>query len=63
MNEKQTTFNVNGHHVEIVEVDMLGFDIYVDHADDPINLGEVAYFNTWPTWKDLVKYVPEQIQG
>jgi len=55
--ENQTCFRVDGHHIEIVEVDTLGFDIYIDHADDPINLGEIAYFEVWPIWKDFIVFV------
>lgn len=57
MKENQNCFMVNGHHIEIVEVDTLGFDVYVDGSDDPVNLGEIAYFEKWPTWKDLVVFV------
>ncbi|KKM72806.1 hypothetical protein LCGC14_1416780 [marine sediment metagenome] len=56
-NENQTEFVVNGIHIEIVEVDTLGFDIYIDGVDDPINLGDIAYFDKWPTWRDFVPYL------
>lgn len=45
--------------VELVEVDDFGYDIYIPSQDDPINLGDVAYFDSIPTEKDVNEWLSD----
>ena len=58
-------FNVKSKYysgeIELVEVDTLGYDIYIPDQDDPINLGEIVYFCNVPTKKDVEKWLKNKI--
>ena len=59
--EYTLTFNVKSKYhngeVDLVEVDDLGYDIYIPDKDDPINIGEVAYFDNIPTKEDVEEWL------
>ena len=59
------TFNVKSKYysgeIELAEVDVFGYDIYIPDRDDPINLGEVVYFYDVPTKKDVEKWLKDKI--
>lgn len=43
--------DVDGH--------LFGYDIYEDDSDDPINLGDIAYFDHEPTQIDVVRWIED----
>ena len=61
--EYTLTFNVKSKYytgeVDLVEVDELGYDIYIIEQDDPINLGEIAYFKNIPNKEDVEKWLDD----
>jgi hypothetical protein len=61
-------FIINGISYELVESDMdpdahydgFGYDIYEgDNPNDPINLGQIVYFDRKPTQKDVEKWLSD----
>ncbi len=66
--EYTLTFDVKSKYyngeVDLVEVDDLGYDIYIVEQDDPINLGDIAYFENIPNKEDVEKWLNDfQIIG
>jgi len=53
-------FIVNGKKYDLREVDEpYGYDIYEGDDQDPINLGDVAYFDNEPTQEDIEIYLAD----
>jgi hypothetical protein len=53
-------FIVNGKTYELYKVDEpYGYDIYEGNNQDPINLGEVAYFDHEPTQEDVESWIAD----
>lgn len=40
----------------------VGYDIYKNNNLDPINLGEIAYFNREPTKQDFIEWIGRGIK-
>lgn len=56
-------FVIGNKRYALVESDvsdgMYGYDIYEDDNADPINLGDIAYFDHEPTQKDVEEWLAD----
>jgi len=63
MIKDKIVYEINGNGYELVKVTLvdepsaIGYDIYKDGEDDPINLGDIAYFDTEPTKEDFINWL------
>lgn len=54
-------FEINDDRYELLQITPdeepgeIGYDIYKNGGDEPINLGEIAYFDGEPTKQDLIE--------
>lgn len=63
------TFTVDGVKYDFVESDIdvdakqcgWGYDIYIEEEQDPVNLGDIAYFDNIPIQTDAEKWIRENL--